>query len=202
MVGGVEARAGGLSGVLTVDLTRMNRVLNIDEESLTATAQAGIYGPDLEAQLQERGYTLGHYPQSFEFSTLGGWIAARGAGQQSNRYGCAAKFTVGAQVLAPSGTLHALPCPNSAVGPDLRHLIAGSEGVFGFITEATVKLHPLPATRDYRGFLFSEFTAGAETIRQIIQEHVEVAMLRLSDAEETWFLSQFKNFILPNVFSF
>ena len=197
VVGGVEARSGRLAGVLTVDMTRMNRVLHIDAESLTATAEAGIYGPQLEEHLQKHGYTLGHYPQSFQFSTLGGWIAARGAGQQSNRYGSAAKFFAGASVVTPSGTLHTLASPNSAAGPDLRHLIAGSEGVFGFITEATVKLHPLPSSRDYRGFLFSEFKAGSDVIREIMQEHVDVAMLRLSDAEETWFLSQFKSIGKP-----
>jgi len=197
VVGGVEARAGGRAGVLTVDLTRMNRVLNIDEDSLLATAEAGIYGPQLEEHLQKHGYTLGHYPQSFQFSTLGGWIAARGAGQQSNRYGSAAKFFAGATVVTPCGTLHSITTPNSAAGPDLRHLIAGSEGVFGFITEATVRLHPLPTARDYRGFLFSEFKAGADVIRQIMQEHVDVAMLRLSDADETWFLSQFKSIGKP-----
>ena len=197
VVGGVESRAGGLDGVLTVDLTRMNRVLHIDGESLTATAEAGIYGPQLEAHLQERGYTLGHYPQSFQFSTLGGWIAARGAGQQSNRYGTAAKFFAGATVVTPNGTISTLATPNSAAGPDLRHLIAGSEGVFGFITEATVKLHSVPPARDYRGFLFSDFKDGAAVIREIIQEHIEVAMLRLSDADETWFLSQFKSIGKP-----
>ena len=197
VVGGVEARAGGLDAVLTVDMTRMNRVLHIDTESLTATAEAGIYGPELEAYLQERGYTLGHYPQSFQFSTLGGWIAARGAGQQSNRYGTVSKFLIGATVVTPSGTLHSLPFPNSAAGPDLRHLIAGSEGVFGFITEAIVKLHPLPTARDYRAFLFSEFKTGADVIRQIIQEHIEVAMLRLSNSGETWFLTQFKSIGKP-----
>jgi alkyldihydroxyacetonephosphate synthase len=197
VVGGVEALAGRLAGVITVDLSRMNRVLSLDEESLTATAEAGIYGPQLEEHLQKHGYTLGHYPQSFQFSTLGGWIAARGAGQQSNRYGAATKFFAGATVVTPSGILHSLATPNSAAGPDLRHLIAGSEGVFGFITEATVRLRPLPTARDYRGFLFSEFKTGADVVREIIQEHVDVAMLRLSDAGETWFLSQFKSIGKP-----
>ena len=197
VVGGIEARADEHAGVLTIDMTRMNRVLNIDEESLTATVQAGIYGPALEAQFQERGLTLGHYPQSFQFSTLGGWIAARGSGQQSNRYGAAAKFLVGSTVVTPSGVLKTRPFPQSAAGPDLNHVVAGSEGRIGVIVEATVRLHSVPSSQDYRGFLYPDFEMGAEVIRALMQEHVDVAMLRLSDAGETFFLGQFKSFGKP-----
>ncbi len=197
VVGGVEALPGDKAAVITVDMTGMSRVLGIDEDSLTATVQAGIYGPALEAKLQERGYTLGHYPQSFQFSTLGGWIAARGSGQQSARYGAAARFFVGARLITPQGELVTQPFPHSAAGPDLRQLIAGSEGTMGFIAEATVRLHPVPPARDYRGFLFGDFATGADVVRQIRQENVEVAMLRLSDAGETYFLGQFKSFGKP-----
>jgi alkyldihydroxyacetonephosphate synthase len=199
VVGGVEAVGTDAHQlVLTVDMTRMSRVLSIDEESLTARIQTGIYGPELEAALQAKGYTLGHYPQSFEFSTLGGWIAARGSGQQSNRYGGASKFLVAAQVVCPSGLIETHPFPSSAAGPDLNHLILGSEGVLGFITEAIVRIRPVPAARDYRGFLFKSFEDGAKAIRHLLQEHVDIAMARLSDADETWFLTQFKSFGKPD----
>jgi alkyldihydroxyacetonephosphate synthase len=192
VVGGVGAHPGqGRDVVLTIDLTRMDRVLGVDEVSRTATIEAGIYGPKLEADLAARGYTLGHYPQSFEFSTLGGWIAARGAGQQSNRYGRADEWLVDAKLATPTGQWRTESFPGSAAGPNLNDLVAGSEGRLGIITEATVVVHPLPAERDYRGYLFKDFGRGSDAMRQIMQEGLPVAMLRLSDANETAFLQGF-----------
>lgn len=194
VVGGVEALRGeGQRSVVTVDTTRLANVLSIDEISQTAVVQAGIYGPPLEKELQSRGYTLGHYPQSFEFSTVGGWIAARGSGQQSNAYGCAAKWLCAAKVVSPAGVIETHAFPNSAAGPDLNHVIAGSEGTLGIITEATVQLHEQPASKDYRGYFFRDFIAGAAAIRELLQREVSVSMLRLSDADETLFLSQFSS---------
>ena len=192
VVGGVTAQhASGQAGVLTVDMTRMNRLLHLDEVSHSATLEAGVYGPDLERQLQARGYTLGHYPQSFEFSTLGGWIAARGAGQQSNRYGKAEKWLLGARLATPRGAWHTEQFPASAVGPNLNQLVLGSEGTLGIITEATVRIHPVPEHRDYRGYLFKSFADGVAAVREIVQRQIPVAMLRLSDAHETHFLQAF-----------
>jgi alkyldihydroxyacetonephosphate synthase len=192
VVGGVEARRPeGRKAVLTIDMTRMNAVLSLDPVSLLATVQAGLYGPELEEALQSRGFTLGHFPQSFEFSTLGGWIAARGAGQQSNRYGTADKFLSSARVVAPTGVLRTVDFPQSAAGPNLNQLIAGSEGTLGIIADATVKVHPVPAERDLRTWLFPSFAAGADAVRGIVQGEVPVAMMRLSDAEETKFYSKF-----------
>ena len=194
VVGGVGAHKGpGHRAVVTVDLTRMDRVLEVDELSQTATIQAGIYGPKLEADLATRGYTLGHYPQSFEFSTLGGWIAARGAGQQSNRYGRADEWVVSSTVVTPRGVWRTERFPASAAGPNLGDLVPGSEGRLGIITEATVIVHPQPAERDYRGYLFKDFGRGTDAMREIMQEGLPVAMLRLSDAEETSFLQAFSN---------
>ncbi len=192
VVGGVEALRGtGQQGVITLDTTRMNRVLDVDTISHTATIQAGMYGPALEAELSESGYTLSHYPQSFEFSTLGGWIAARGAGQQSNGYGAAAKWVVSARVATPEGELRTLSFPNSAAGPNLNHLIAGSEGTLGVITDATVQVHPLPEKRDYRGFLFKSFERGSDAVRALVQDEIGLSMIRLSDGPETEFYSTF-----------
>ncbi|MEM9070736.1 MAG: FAD-binding oxidoreductase [Myxococcota bacterium] len=195
VVGGVEATTGAHAASITIDTTRMDRLLSVDPVSQTATFQAGIWGPDLEEALQRRGFTLGHYPQSFEFSTLGGWIAARGAGQQSNRYGAANKWLVAARVATPTGEWRTLPFPQSAAGPDLTEVICGSEGTLGVITEATVKLHPVVEARDYRAYLFRSFEAGANAIREIVQRKIPVAMMRLSDADETYFFGTFKSFL-------
>lgn len=188
VVGGVTARPGaGHIGVITLDMTRMNRVLEIDAISMTARVEAGIYGPALEEALQAQGFTLGHYPQSFEFSTLGGWIAPRGAGQQSNKYGKAERWLVSATLATPQGRWDTEGFPGSAAGPQLRDLVAGSEGRLGVITEAVVKTHRAPECTDYRGYIFMDFAAGVEAARTMMQSGVPTAMIRLSDLDETYF---------------
>ncbi len=199
VVGGVEARRGEAhAGIVTLDTTRMDRLIELDETSHTATFQAGIYGPALEEKLASRGYTLGHFPQSFEFSTLGGWIAARGAGQQSNRYGTAAKMLLGARLATPRGEWVTQPFPSSAAGPSLNQLIAGSEGCLGVITEATVKIHPIAEARDFVSFLFRSWETGAEAVRRITQEELPVSTLRLSDVDETRFYGAFRSVLKPS----
>ncbi len=197
VVGGVEARAENCAAVVSLGTSRMKALIGIVPLSHTATFQAGIYGPDLEEELQQRGFTLGHYPQSFEFSTLGGWIAARGAGQQSNRYGTANKWLVSAKVATPTGELRTRAFPQSAAGPNLNEVICGSEGVLGVITEATVKLHKLPGTRDIRAYLFRDFESGALAIRRIVQAGLPVAMMRLSDSDESYFFGTLKSKLKP-----
>lgn len=183
VVGGVTAQPGAIS----LDTTLMNQVLDIDGESLVARAQAGVYGPHLEDALQAKGYTLGHYPQSFEFSTLGGWIAPRSAGHQSNKYGKAEEWLVAAEVATPQGMWTTAGFPGSAAGPQMRDIVAGSEGVLGVITEATFKIHPVPEVKDYRGYVFTEFAAGVAAAREMMQARVPTAMIRLSDHAETFF---------------
>lgn len=193
VVGGVHAFCrSDQRGILCLDLSLMNHLLSIDEISLTVTAEAGIYGPELEAQLGIHGYTIGHTPQSFEFSTLGGWIATRGAGDRSNRYGKVEDMLVAAQVITPQGVWKLPALPASAAGPDLRQLLAGSEGTLGVISEATLKIHPCPPVRETRGFLFRNFLSGVETVRQLVQKGGETAMIRLSDEAETQFLFRFR----------
>ena len=187
VVGGVSATRGKFSAAITLDMSAMNRLIALDALSQTAVAEAGIYGPALEKALAAKGFTLGHYPQSFEFSTLGGWIGHAGAGQASNRYGRAADWLVGVQLATPQGLLKTGDAPASAAGPQLKDLIVGSEGIFGIVTEATVRVHPLPAQSDYRGYLFHDFDSGLAAIRAASQAGVKAAMLRLSDAEETRF---------------
>lgn len=189
VVGGVTATGSEL--VVAADMTRMNALVSVDPISLLATAQGGIYGVELERQLQSQGFTLGHYPQSFEYSTLGGWIAARGAGQQSNRYGKAEKWLVQAELATPRGPWRTEGFPASAAGPNLNQLIAGSEGTLGLITQATVRIHAKPAYQDYRTYLMPSFETGADAIRAIVQSEIPVATLRLSDADETYFYQAF-----------
>lgn len=198
VVGGINALSKSLGGaVVTLDTTLMTRLIQIDKIAMTATVEAGIYGPALEEALQKHGVTLAHYPQSFEFSTLGGWIAARGAGQQSNRYGKAEKWLVSAKLATPKGFWTTEATPASAAGPNLNQLVAGSEGTLGVICEAVVKIHEVPARKDYRGYLFRDFAAGIEAARRIKHAEIPVAMVRLSDAAETHFFQAFSSTSSP-----
>lgn len=197
VVGGVTPLKGAHRGVIVIDTTRLDKLIGVDRASLRATAEAGIYGPFLEQKLNAEGVTLGHYPQSFEFSTLGGWIAARGAGQQSNRYGKAEDWLVSAKLATPTGPWSTEAFPASSAGPRLTDLVAGSEGTLGLITEATFAVHERPTARDYRAYLFRSFEAGREAIREIIQAEIPVASLRLSDEDETHFFGALSRLTSP-----
>jgi len=186
-VGGVSAARGTFHSAITVDLSAMDRLIEIDPVSATATAEAGITGPALEKALQARGFTLGHHPQSFEFSTLGGWIAHRGSGQGARRYGRAEDWLVGAKLATPRGLLSTGDFPASAAGPQLKDLVLGSEGIFGIVTEATMRLREVPKVCDYRSWLFPDFESGMAAVREASQNGLEITVLRLSDAEETRF---------------
>lgn len=188
VVGGVTGAANGFPSVVSLDLTGMERIGEVDPVAGTAVAEAGVYGFALERALQEKSLTLGHYPQSFEFSTLGGWIAHRGAGQQSNRYGRPEDWLVSAKLATPRGLVSTEEFPGSAAGPRLTDFILGSEGAFGVIAEARLRVHALPETAQYLGFLFRDFASGLTAVRQAAQEDIPAAMLRLSDAGETQFL--------------
>jgi alkyldihydroxyacetonephosphate synthase len=171
--------------VLTVDLGRLNRLVQFDEASHLATFGAGIAGPDLEAQLRARGCTLGHYPQSFEYSTLGGWIVTRSSGQQSLGYGRIEKLFAGGRLIAPAGTLVLPPFPASAAGPDLREAVLGSEGRLGILTEATVRAAPLPRREEFHGVFFRDLEQGQAAAREMMQARLPLSMVRLSTAIET-----------------
>jgi alkyldihydroxyacetonephosphate synthase len=175
----------GEAPVLTVNLSRLNRLRAFDTTSHLATFGAGVCGPDLEAQLRARGTTLGHFPQSFELSTLGGWIASRSSGQQSFHYGRIEDTFAGGHVETPAGPLDLPPHPASAAGPDLRHLLLGSEGRLGVFTEATVRVCPLPEREDFHAVFFPDWESGHTAVREIAQAWVPVSMLRLSNAVET-----------------
>ena len=183
VLGGVEPL--GAKPTVTLDLRQMNRLLRLDPLAATATLEAGILGPSLEEQLNARGFTLGHFPQSFEYSSLGGWIATRSAGQNSTLYGKIEHRVESLRMAFPGGTIVTPAVPAAAAGPDLNQIIAGSEGVLGVITQATVRLAPLPKRCDYRGYLFPAFQAGVEAAREVMQSGLRPAILRLSDEAET-----------------
>jgi alkyldihydroxyacetonephosphate synthase len=170
---------------LTVDLSRLNHLIDLDTVSRLATFEAGVCGPDLERQLNERGYTLGHFPQSWELSTLGGWIATRSSGQQSYHYGRIEDLFAGGHTETPQGPIDLPPVPASAAGPDLRHFLLGSEGRYGLITRAVVRVQRLPAAEDFHAVFFHDWASGAQAVREIAQAGIPVSMLRLSNAQET-----------------
>ena len=188
--GGGTSVTGGLEALgdrptVSLDLRRLDRVLAVDPISRTATVQAGILGPTLESALNAAGFTLGHFPQSWEFSSLGGWIATRSAGQNSTGYGKIEHMVVSLPVATPTGLIETRAVPASAAGPSLREMLVGSEGIFGVITRATLRVHPLPARRDYRGVAFRTFQEGIAALREIIQSGLRPVTLRLSDPPET-----------------
>lgn len=171
--------------VLTIDMRRMNRLLRLDTVSQLATFGAGVAGPELEAQLRARGFTLGHFPQSFEFSTLGGWVVTRSSGQQSLGYGRIENLFAGGTLLSPAGETRLPPFPASAAGPDLRQLVLGSEGRLGVLTDATVRISPLPEHEEFHAFFFPDFTGGLTAVRRIVQERLPLSLLRFSTPMET-----------------
>jgi alkyldihydroxyacetonephosphate synthase len=171
--------------VLTLSMERMTRLLELDETGRTAVFEAGVTGPELEAELGRRGYTLGHYPQSHEYSTLGGWIATRSSGQQSYYYGRIEQLFAGGTVETPGGTLELPHFPASAAGPDLKELVLGSEGRLGVITRARVRLRRQPEAEQFHGIFFPTWEQGCEAVRTVVQAELPVSMLRLSNPQET-----------------
>jgi alkyldihydroxyacetonephosphate synthase len=153
VVGGVEPVRDGMAGVVTLDLSRLSSEVEVDRTSLTAKLDAGLLGPDAERRLREQGVTLGHFPQSFEYSTVGGWLATRSAGQASTGYGRIDELVEAVLCVTPAGALGTRDgVPASAAGPRLRELVVGSEGVLGVICEATVRVRPAPAAPRYEGW--------------------------------------------------
>ncbi|MFZ2096087.1 MAG: FAD-binding oxidoreductase [Anaerolineales bacterium] len=173
------------SPVLTVDMSHMNRLIDLDKQSLLATFGAGICGPDVEAQLRAHGFTLGHFPQSFEFSTLGGWVATRSSGQQSLLYGRIEGLFSGGRLITPLGELLLPSFPASAAGPDLREIVLGSEGRLGILTEACVRIRPIPEHEEFHAVFFPDFQHGVDAVKQILSTGLSLCMLRLSTAHET-----------------
>jgi alkyldihydroxyacetonephosphate synthase len=185
--GSLEAPADETRPVISVDLERLDRVLEIDSGSRLARVQAGVFGPHLEEQLGAAGYTFGHFPDSFTHSTLGGWIATRSSGMQSDRYGDIADMVKGLRVVTPSGMLVTRPVPATSTGPSVRQMVLGSEGRLGIITEATVQVRQIPTQRTILGYLFPTFPAGLAAMQDLAASEYSASVTRVSDAHETQF---------------
>jgi len=177
--------APGSRPVLTISLARLDQLLELDRESQLATFGAGTPGPALEAQLQAEGFTLGHYPQSWELSTVGGWVASRSSGQQSLRYGRIEQLFAGCTMETPVGRLEVPTIPASSAGPDVREMVLGSEGRMGIITEVKMRVTPLPERELFPVWFFPDWNRGLRAARTLVQQRVPLSMVRLSNAMET-----------------
>jgi alkyldihydroxyacetonephosphate synthase len=185
VVGGVEPLRGGFDSVISLDLEHLDQILDVDRRSLTASIQAGMRLPAAEAALNAEGLTLGHFPQSYEFATVGGCVATRSAGQASTGYGRIEDMVLGVRCMTPSGELKLRSVPATAAGPDLRELVVGSEGTLGVIAETELRIREVPAERRYEGFFFHSFEEGVEAFRALAQTGATPDVARLSDEAET-----------------
>jgi alkyldihydroxyacetonephosphate synthase len=187
--GGGSGSQGGIMpvyGGITLDLKRLNRIMEINEMSQTVTAQSGINGYELECSLNSAGYTLGHIPASLHSATLGGYIACRGSGVLSTKYGKIEDIVLSLEVVLPEGAvIRTLPLPNHAAGPGILNLFVGAEGLYGVITEATLRIERLPEERVFGAFLFSSFSRGLEAGKRIMLERLGPSLIRLYDEKET-----------------
>jgi alkyldihydroxyacetonephosphate synthase len=188
--GGGTSVSGGVTPlreapVLTVSTARMRRLLDLDRASGLATFGAGVTGPDLEAQLRPHGLTLGHFPQSFEYSTLGGWIATRSCGQQSLHYGRMETLFAGGRIETPAGPLRVPAFPASAAGIDLRELVLGSEGRLGIVTEATMRVRDIAEEESFEGIFFPNWTSARDCVAELAARPDGLSMLRLANPLET-----------------
>ncbi|WP_243060518.1 FAD-binding oxidoreductase [Nocardioides sp. SR21] len=185
VTGGLVARREGFAGVLSLDLVRMKRLIEVDHVSMTATLEPGLRGPEAEALLAAEGVTLGHYPQSFEFASIGGFAATRSSGQSSAGFGRFDSLVVGLSVATPQGRVDLGSAPANAAGPDLRQLFLGSEGTLGVITAVTVRVRKLAETKVYEGWRWPSFADGATAMRTLAQAGLLPTVLRLSDEAES-----------------
>lgn len=163
----------------------MNSILWIDQNNLLAKCESGIIGQDLERELNKRGYTCGHEPDSYEFSSLGGWVATRASGMKKNTYGNIEDLLVHVRMVTPKGNLEKnCQVPRMSCGPDFNSLILGSEGTLGVVTEVTLKIRPLPKYRKYGSIVFPNFESGVHFMREVAKERCQPASIRLMDNEQ------------------
>lgn len=185
VTGGLVARREGFDAVLSLDLVRMKRLLAADHVSMTATLEPGLRGPEAEALLAAEGMTLGHFPQSFEYASIGGFAATRSSGQSSAGFGRFDSLVVGLTVATPQGRIDLGTAPANAAGPDLRQLFLGSEGTLGVITAVTVRVRPVPQVKVYEAWRWPSFAEGATAMRTLAQAGLLPTVLRLSDESES-----------------
>ncbi|MGZ4278136.1 MAG: FAD-binding oxidoreductase [Solirubrobacteraceae bacterium] len=185
VVGGLEPLRGGHAALVSLDLGALDGLELLDERSQLAVVGAGMRVCELEARVRERGLTLGHFPQSYEYVSVGGCAATRSAGQASTGYGRFDELVQGIRLAAPAGDLDLAARPASAAGPELRRLVVGSEGVLGAITQVALRLHTAPEYERYEGWMFGSFEAGTEALRSVLQGDAAPDLARLSDESET-----------------
>ncbi len=171
--------------VLSIALGRLSRLINLDKDAQLATFGAGVLGPDLEAQLRALGYTLGHFPQSFEYASLGGWIVTRSSGQQSLRYGRIENMFAGGRVETPAGRFDLQTFPASSAGTDLREMVMGSEGRMGILTEATVRVQQVPDFEAFHAVFFPNWQVATQAAQAMLRNKLPLSMMRISNPLET-----------------
>lgn len=185
IAGCLEARDKNDRMIVSLDMRRMNRVRSIDKQSMIAHIEAGALGPHIEAILNEQGFTLGHFPDSFEYSSIGGWVATRSAGMQSDKYGKIEDMVLALRMITPSGNLDTRTVPKSSNGINVNHIGIGSEGILGVITEVAIQIHPLPSYKQSYGYLFPNFESGVSAMRECITHQCYPDMTRLNDVDKT-----------------
>ncbi len=185
VVGGVRPERGRHSAVIAVAFERMADLIEVDDVNMTARMGPGITGPTLERLLQARGFTLGHFPQSWERASIGGYVATRSAGQSSAGYGRSNEMVERLRVATVHSELELGRAPGSAAGPDLRQLFIGSEGILGIITEVTMRIRRLPAETRFEGVMFPTYEAGLKAFRELVVRRATADVMRLSDPQES-----------------
>ena len=185
VVGGLDPVRGQFKAVVSLDLRRLGGLYSLDEVAGEAELGAGVTGPQAERLLGEHGFSLGHFPQSFQFATIGGFAATRSSGQNSAGYGRFNDMVRGLRAVTPAGVLDLGRAPESAAGPDLRQLLIGSEGVFGIITRVRLRVHAIPESTRYEAWAFPDFATGTEALRAVTQTGTGPTVIRLSDEAET-----------------
>jgi alkyldihydroxyacetonephosphate synthase len=192
IAGCIELQRPSTRMVATMNLRLMARVIDIDKLSRTARVQPGLLGPDLERELNAAGFTLGHFPDSFNYSTVGGWVATRSSGMLSDRYGNVEDMVLSLRMATPTGMIQTATVPHASNGPDINRLCIGSEGTLGVITELTLRLHDAPARREFRGYLFPDWNSGLAAIRECQRRDCFPDLTRLNDPPKTQLSAAFR----------
>ena len=192
IAGCLEARDDDERMIISLDMRKMNRILHVDPESRIAKVQAGMMGPDFESQLNIVGMTLGHFPDSFQYSSVGGWVATRSAGMQSDKYGKIEDMVISLRVITPTGKIITRMVPKASNGINLLHLCIGSEGILGIITEVVLQVHPIPSYKEYGSYFFPDFESGSKAIYECAISGITPSMTRLNDPVKTALSLAFK----------
>lgn len=186
--GGVECPANESRPIVSLDTSQMNEILWVDYENLAVCCEGGILGQDLERELEKLGYTAGHEPDSYEFSSLGGWVATRASGMKKNTYGNIEDLVVHVKMVTPRGVLSKnCKSPRISCGPDFEQMILGSEGSLGVVTEVVLKIRPLPKATRYGSIVFPDFESGVKCVREVARQRCQPSSIRLMDNEQFHF---------------